>query len=224
MKHNTLYFLVKQFQDNINLARFKSRWRKNNSHNLTVPINIFPANKVTVGKYTYGNLECYFYGTKNDNEFIRIGNSCSIAGNTKFIAGGEHKFNVLTTFPYIQKYVDKKQYSAYTKGPIIIEDDVWIGRGCTILSGVILGKGSVIGAGSVVTKDVPPYAVVAGSPAKVIKYRFTKDVIEQLMNVEYSTFGLNEIKNNIELLSMPIDENSMDEIIYAIKNVTIQKD
>lgn len=219
MKHNALYFLIKKFQEEFYLAKFKAKWRQINAHNLTIPMNIWPIGKVIVGKYTYGNLNCYFYGTKDDSEFIKIGNSCSIANDTKFLAGGEHCFGTLTTYPYMQKYINKHCYTASSKGPIIVEDDVWIGRGCTILSGVTIGKGAVIDAGSVVAHNIDPYAVAVGIPAKTIKYRFNLEIIEKLESLNYSNIELSKIKDNIRLFTEKISSENIERISAEIKNL-----
>ena len=88
---------------------------------------------------------------------------------------------------------------ANSKGDIIIDDDVWIGYRAIVLSGVHVGQGAVIAAGAVVTKDVPPYAIVGGNPAKVINYRFDEDMIDKLLEFDYT--GIDE-----KLISQHIDE------------------
>lgn len=80
----------------------------------------------------------------------------------------------------------KKEGETQAKGNIIVNDDVWIGDSALILSGVEIGQGAVIAAGAVVTEDVPPYAIVGGVPARVIKYRFTDDVIKELVKIDYA--------------------------------------
>lgn len=80
----------------------------------------------------------------------------------------------------------KKEGETQAKGNIIVNDDVWIGDSALILSGVEIGQGAVIAAGAVVTEDVPPYAVVGGVPAKIIKYRFRDDVIKELVKIDYA--------------------------------------
>lgn len=80
----------------------------------------------------------------------------------------------------------KKEGETQAKGNIIVNDDVWIGDSALVLSGVEIGQGAVIAAGAVVTEDVPPYAVVGGVPARVIKYRFTDDVIKELVKIDYA--------------------------------------
>nr|WP_210534648.1 acyltransferase [Thermosulfurimonas marina] len=101
------------------------------------------------------------YSVIGVNEKIIIGNNVMIAHNVS-IRDTDHKFN-RTDLPMIQQGI--------STAPVVIEDDVWIGHGAIITKGVKIGKGAIVAAGAVVTKDVPPYAVVGGVPAKIIKYR-----------------------------------------------------
>ena len=103
------------------------------------------------------------------------------------------------------------------KGPIVIGDDAWIGYDCTILSGVTIGQGAVVAAGSVVTKDVPPYAVVGGTPARVIKYRFTPDVVEKMLTLDYAQLGDEAILRNQELLGQPITSDNVDAVLARLR-------
>lgn len=123
---------------------------------------------------------------------VTIGNYCSIADRVVFIAGGEHDKDWVSTYPFIERLKLEnlvKFKKPRFKGNISIGNDVWIGHGATILSGVSIGDGAVVGAMSVVTKDVPPYAIVVGSPAKVIKYRFTESQIEKLMKIQWWNYS-----------------------------------
>jgi serine acetyltransferase len=86
------------------------------------------------------------------------------------------------------------------KGDIIVENDVWIGAKATIMSGVRVSNGSIVAAGSVVTKDVPPYAIVAGNPAKVVKYRFNEEQIDKLLNISWWEWDEQKIKDNAILM------------------------
>ncbi|MBN2965577.1 CatB-related O-acetyltransferase, partial [Sulfurospirillum sp. T05] len=94
----------------------------------------------------------------------------------------------------------------FSKGDIIIEDDVWIGSNCVILSGVTIGRGSVIGAGSVVTKNIPKYSIVGGNPAKVIKNRFNHETICLIENLKWWDWGIDKIKSNKDLFQLTEDE------------------
>ena len=103
-----------------------------------------------------------------------------------------------------------------SKGDISVGDDVWIGYRAIILSNVNIGKGAVIAAGAVVTKDVPPYAIVGGMPAKIIRYRFPEKIRNQLLNLDLSKISENVICRNIEQMYIKINEskNEKKENIY----------
>ena len=100
---------------------------------------------------------------------------------------------------------------AISKGDITI-DDVWIGFRATILSGVHIGQGAVVAAGAVVTKDVPPYAIIGGVPAKIIKYRFSPEVIEQLLKLDYSKLTDDMIWERIDDLYNSLDGKSPEGV------------
>lgn len=170
----------------VNLYLFKRKWRNRNSHNMTYAMNIFPIDCVQVGKMTYGPLEVHTWGASNEK--LEIGHYCSIAEGVKFILGGNHYYHTFSTYPF-KVMVMKEEKEAWSKGPIVIGNDVWIGMDSMILSGVTIGQGAVIAAGSVVTKDVPPYAIVGGNPAKVIKYRFEPQIIDRLLKIEFSNIN-----------------------------------
>jgi virginiamycin A acetyltransferase len=145
-------------------------------------------NLAVVGRWSYstGPLKIYRWNYKSK---IYIGNFCSIGPEVKIIIGGEHRtdwvstaqinadtFNFNDTFLNAQKIKNFKD----SRGDLRIENDVWVGAFSIIFSGVKLGNGSVVAAGSVVTKDVDPYTVVAGNPAKFVKKRFTTKQINFL--------------------------------------------
>jgi tetrahydrodipicolinate N-succinyltransferase len=115
-------------------------------------------------------------------------------------------------YPIRVKY-EKEEHEAYSNGSIIIEDDVWIGMNSTILSGVTVGKGAVIAYGSVVVKNVPPFAIVGGNPAKLIRYRFNEDLISRLTEINYTEIQENKINQNLELLSQDLDKAILEDII-----------
>lgn len=205
--------MLKKIKFILRLDYFLYKWKKLNKHNQTIPINIFPIKLVKVGKYSYGPLNVYCFDDKNEK--LIIGNFVSIASGVKFILGGNHGGDTISTFPFKVKYLGKKN-EAWSKGAIIIEDDVWIGTNSLILSGVRVGKGSIIAAGSVITKDVEPYSVVGGNPAKLIKKRFDDRLIEKLIN--FNLLKLNEkyVKENIKKI---YNNDSVIEIINELSNV-----
>jgi len=141
---------------------------------------------VTVGKFTYGVPAIRFCA--NEREAVKIGSFCSIAGGVTIFGGGEHRPDWMSTYPFNVYFgEDFREINGHpaTKGNVVIGNDVWIGSGATILSGVTIGDGAVIGANALVANDVPAYAVSAGNPAKVIRYRFSEETIEKLQKMEW---------------------------------------
>ena len=177
------------------LGKLNKIWRKRNSHNATRLGMLCNVNNITVGKYTYGNINLHDFGS---NVKLEIGNFVSIADDVHFLVAGNHMGEGISTFPMKTKVLGMGAEST-TKGPIVVEDDVWIGRNVTILSGVRIGKGAIVGAGAVVTKEVPPYSICCGVPAKVVKYRFGEDAIKLLQSVDFAELTKEKIEKNIEL-------------------------
>lgn len=112
---------------------------------------------------------------------------------------GEHRYDTVSTYPFKARLLNESG-DTLSKGSITIEDDVWIGYRVTILSGVHVGQGAVIAAGAVVTTNIPPYAIVGGVPAKVIKYRFDDNSISQFVNIDYSKLDENSAIEHVEEL------------------------
>lgn len=179
------------------------KWKKRNPHNFTTIGFPYEIEKVTVGRGTYGKLNVVGFGGSEEN--VTIGNYCSIAEGVYFLLGGEHACNHISTFPFKNWYCDKSGESI-SKGEITVDDDVWIGWGATILSGVHIGQGAVVAAGAVVTTDVPPYAIVGGVPAKVIKYRFSDEIIQELLKVDYNKLDESMIREHINELYYNVND------------------
>lgn len=203
--------LINRIMQVCRIENFKRKWRKVNSHNYTSIENYFPLDKVSVGKKTYGKLNVKSYG--NEEECLKIGSYCSIAGNVKFLLGGEHSYKGLSTYPF-KKYFSQMSENTITKGPIIIQDDVWIGENSIILSGVIIGQGAVIAAGSVVAKDVPPYGIFVNG--KVSKFRFSETIIEKLLKVDFAMLKNQTILENIDAFYENINDKNIDGILDVL--------
>lgn len=193
-----------------------AQFRARNAHN---EMALLPSHghidfeRITVGRRSYGGLIVSMFGAPEER--LEIGHFVSIADEVKFLLGGGHATDGFSTFPFQAKYFGVRE--SICKGPIVIGDDAWIGYDCTILSGVRIGQGAVVAAGSVVTKDVPPYAVVGGTPARVIKYRFTPDVVEKMLTLDYARLADEAILRNRELLGMPITSDNVDAVLARLR-------
>jgi len=117
---------------------------------------------------------------------LKIGSFCSISSNVQIYLGGNHRSDWVSTSP-LNVFFEKKEGFEHekTKGDVIIGNDVWICGNAVILSGVTIGHGAVIGNGALVSHDVAPYSVVAGNPAKHLRYRFSENVIEKLLRISW---------------------------------------
>jgi len=165
-----------------------------------MPIKYTKSSIPEAGEFSYGVPTVFrFKGSKSK---LRIGKFCSISSGVEIYLGGEHRTDWLTTYPLSLLFNQEDAISKYqiSKGDVIIENDVWIGRGVTILSGVNILNGSCIGAMSVVTKDVPPYSIVAGNPAKVLRYRFEKEIIRKLLKARWWDWPVEKIIENSSIL------------------------
>ena len=165
-----------------------------------IPELISSDRRLTVGRFTYGNPKILMWA---DEERIEIGSFTSIAEEVTIFGVGEHNINWITTFPLriaFNEILAYKDGHPKSKGVTKIGNDVWIGYRATILSGVIIGDGAVIGAGAVIAKDVPPYSIVIGNPATVIRYRFDEFTIQELLKTKWWNWPLSKIKSNIHIL------------------------
>lgn len=136
-----------------------------------------------------------------------IGKFCSIACGAKFIfTSANHTLSSLSTYPFPLFFeewdLDKKNVtdSWDNKGDIVIGNDVWIGYEAVVMQGVTIGDGAIIGARAIVTKDVPPYTIVGGVPAKPIRKRFSDEVISQLLSIKWWEWPDEKIKKNISAI------------------------
>ena len=178
-------------------------WRRKNKHNRTKLHSNIDIDMVKVGNYTYGPINIL---SDNNLSKLHIGNYCSIGPETLFVLNSEHDYRSFSTYPFKTLCLDEKINEAESKGDIYIDDDVWIGTRATIMSGVHVGQGAIIGACALVTKDIPPYAIVGGVPAKIIKYRFKKDIIDELLKMDYSKLTNDIIINNIDKIYKQVEQ------------------
>ena len=158
------------------------------------------------GRDTYGEPAIHSWG---EGATLKIGSFTSIASGVQIFLGGEHRTDWVTTFPFNVLWDEGSEITGHprTKGNVLIGNDVWIATEAIIMSGVTIGDGAVIGARAVVTKNVPPYAIVAGNPAVVLKKRFDDKTIQKLLNVKWWNWSDSKIKEALPLLlSNKIDE------------------
>lgn len=140
--------------------------------------------RIQVGAFTYGLSESRVLLFRKKDKVI-FGKYCSIAYGATFVASGEHNYRAVANYPFHAKHFGDDEKDTLTKGHIVIGNDVWIGANATILSGVNIGDGAVIAAGAVVVSNVPPYAIAGGVPARIIKYRFSPEIIEALLRIRW---------------------------------------
>ena len=170
-----------------------------------------------IGKFVYTGI----------NSIIRravIGKFCSISWNVD-IGGGDHPKDKTTTF-LLERFdqLDKnpniylKKNINNIKSKCIIGNDVWIASNAVIIKNVKIGNGSIIGAGAVVTKDVEPYSIVAGVPAKIIRKRFDDSIVEILERIKWWDWSIDIIRKNVNLIfSKKMDENLINKSIWIQK-------
>nr|WP_315401870.1 glycosyltransferase [uncultured Duganella sp.] len=192
-------------------------WRALNPHNhtvLTMSAGPFDFSRVTVGRRSYGELNIMAYG--RDAERLTIGSFVSIASEVKFMLGGNHPYDGFSTFPFKVKYLGEALESS-TKGPIVVGDDVWIGYQVLVMSGVTIGQGAIVAAGSVVTRDVAPYTIVGGNPAKFIKHRFAPAVVERMLRFDFAKVSDEAILAHRDILYEGLTPDNVDAILARLQ-------
>lgn len=137
-----------------------------------------------IGVGTYGYPEVLSW---NEGSILRIGRYCSISAHVVIMLGGEHRVDWVSMYPFsiLSEGATGMPVNSRTKGDVILGNDVWVGEGALILSGVSIGDGAVVGARSVVTRDVAPYAIVGGIPAKYIRSRFDEATVQMLQEIAW---------------------------------------
>ena len=152
-------------------------------------------------RHTYG-VENLIVRSWGEDAELYIGSFTSIADNVEVFLGGNHRTDWITTYPFghIGNWKWHGKGHPATKGDVVIGNDCWLGSGCTIMSGVTIGDGAIVSAKAVVTKDIPPYCIAAGNPARVVKQRFTDEQIARLLDCPWWQLTDEEIEELIPLL------------------------
>lgn len=164
-----------------------------------------------IGLYTYfGNNDMIFYST--------IGSFCSISWGVT-IGAANHDYSYITThdFLYNKNYKINPNTSAYNRfsRKTVIGNDVWVGANSTIVNGIKIADGAIIGANTIVTKDVPPYAIIVGNPGKILKFRFSEEVINELLMLKWWEMPDTLIANNFNLFA----EKDIHNVIREMKKI-----
>lgn len=190
--------------------------------NLVFLKNIIKNPNITVGDYTYyddfENPENFLKNVKYHFDFtgdqLIIGKFCMIASGVEFIMNGaNHLTEAISAYPFAifgkgwENAMDGKSYP--TKGNTVIGNDVWMGYKATIMPGIKIGDGAIIGSGAVVTKDVEPYSIVGGNPAKSVRKRFDEDKIKALLEMRWWDWDIEKITANAANLT----SNHLDKFI-----------
>ncbi len=174
--------------------------------------NIIKSSQISVGDFTYyddpedvANFEknvLYLFDFIDDK--LIIGKFCQIATGVRFIMNGaNHDMEGISTYPFqvISKAWSQAPVKITSKGYTVIGNDVWIGNSATIMQGVKIGDGAIIGTNSLVTKDVEPYTIVGGNPAREIRKRFDDKTIEFLLKLKWWDWPIEKITENLPLIS-----------------------
>jgi len=182
---------------------------------LSVPENVFYTKDhfkdkpYIIGDYTYGQPEILHWG---EDASLIIGKYCSIANDVKIFLGGNHRVDWISTYPFnilVENFPKARDIKGHpmTKGNVCIGNDVWIGNGVTILSGVTIGDGAVVGTSSIVTKNIQPYEIWVGNPAKLVRKRFTDIQIQELLQIKWWNWSPEKVNESVKYLcSSDIDD------------------
>ncbi|MBN8530527.1 MAG: CatB-related O-acetyltransferase [Alphaproteobacteria bacterium] len=171
-----------------------------------------------IGEYTYGipALRWFAPGVK-----LKIGKYCSISSEVNIILGGNHRPDWISQYPFPNLPTDwpkaRGGKTPVSKGDVVIGNDVWIANGVTIMSGVTIGDGAVLGAKAVVAKNVPAYGIVVGNPAKLVKKRFSDEIIAFLLEVKWWDWPEAVVRDYVDLLCTPEIDKLKDLYTSKIK-------
>jgi acetyltransferase-like isoleucine patch superfamily enzyme len=192
--------------------RHRYRWYRrgiDEVHNLRRHLAYYVKNHgFEIGDYSYGGPVVRSWG---EGSRLIVGKYCSIGPDVEFVLGGNHHADHVTTFPMSLAFgTDRSHDTAWSRGDIVIGSDVWIGAGAAILSGVTIGSGAIIGAHAVVTRDVEPYAIVAGNPTTFIRRRFADPLVQELLELRWWDLSHDQLRPLLPLMRSNRIENFIE--------------
>lgn len=179
------------------------------------------ASPISIGRFTYG-LEKKRILQWGEGASLTIGSFCSIAAGGEIFLGGEHRIDWITTFPFghiFKEALGGTEIKGHptTRGNVVIGNDVWLGANCVVMSGVTIGDGAVVAAGTHVVKDIPPYSIVGGNPGQHIRYRFDEEIVNLLLYLKWWDLPIADIKEISSLLCNAPTNTKLKEIIDTYK-------
>ncbi len=179
-------------------------------------------NSMQVGEFTYGHDSIQVMSWGEETQLI-IGKYCSIAQNVRVFLGGNHNSEWVSTYPFghiNQEILGEEKLPGHpaTNGNVQIGNDVWIGFGSTLMSGVSIGSGAIIAANSHIVKDVGSYEIWGGNPARFIKSRFSSDVVSKLLELQWWDYPLEKVLLIRSLLNSELTELSVEVMEKILKN------
>ena len=166
--------------------------------------------RLKIGRHTYGNLDIRTFA-EDSLASLTIGKFCSVSNDVTVLLGGKHDWTRVSTFPWEElgwiRSEDPNRFSRIdghgslgSENDVVLGNDVWVGHGVLIMPGVTIGSGAVVGARSLVKDDIPPYGIAVGAPAKVIRYRFDREVIDRLLEIAWWDWSDERISEMLPLL------------------------
>jgi acetyltransferase-like isoleucine patch superfamily enzyme len=178
---------------------------------------------INIGKYTYGGEDITYIENEatSAGKSCNIGKFCSIAPRVTFLLMINHPYEWSTTYPFgaIFNYNSIKNWPNQSKNSINIGNDVWIGTGVTIMHGVTVGDGAIIGTNALVTKDVGPYQIVGGVPAKLIRNRFDDEIISLLLKLKWWEFDIKTIGGMVKDICQKPSKELLLKLLNKYRNV-----
>jgi acetyltransferase-like isoleucine patch superfamily enzyme len=201
----------------MNLLTLITKWRAGQIETRIALARMARKHGFKIGEFSYGRPKVRF---ANAGRKLSIGRYCSIADQVEILLGGNHRTEWATTYPFESlthwwPNAGSDRSTHVSRGDVVIGNDVWIGSGALLLSGISVGHGAVVGARAVVSRDVPPYAIVAGNPAKVIRFRFDEQTIAALLDIAWWDLPRADVEELVPLLQ----SERIEELINAVRSL-----